>query len=66
MNAPQLGFTWAGGKYEWASAQVLAPLLVGVFTAVIFCLWQYKGDKPSRPALMPSEYRRPLLLLCLL
>lgn len=51
-----LGFTWAGGRYEWTSVQVLAPLFVGLATAILFCLWQYKGDKPSRPALMPRKY----------
>lgn len=53
-----LGFTWAGGRYEWTSVQVLAPLFVGLATAVLFCLWQYKGDKPSRPALMPRKFMR--------
>lgn len=50
-----LALTWGGGRYEWSSAHVLGTLLVGIAVAVVFCLWEWKGDKPSRPALMPSE-----------
>ncbi|KAK0535267.1 hypothetical protein OC842_002371 [Tilletia horrida] len=48
-----LGFTWAGGTYSWVSAHVLATLISGLVLAVVFCLWQWKGDRPYRPALMP-------------
>ncbi|PWN39531.1 MFS general substrate transporter [Ceraceosorus guamensis] len=49
-----LGLTWAS-DYDWVSVHVLVPLLIGVATAFVFCLWQYWGDKPSRPALMPMQ-----------
>jgi hypothetical protein len=33
------GLNWGGTAYPWASAHVLAPLLTGVFSFVIFILW---------------------------
>jgi len=48
-----LSFTWAGGTYPWLSAQVLATFFLGFFVGIAFCLWQWKGDRPYRPALMP-------------
>ncbi|RHZ47397.1 putative MFS drug transporter [Aspergillus thermomutatus] len=38
-----LGLNWGGGEYAWASAHVVATLVVGVVVCVAFVLWQWKG-----------------------
>ncbi|KAB8260355.1 major facilitator superfamily domain-containing protein [Aspergillus pseudonomiae] len=38
-----LGLTWGGGEYPWASAHVIATIVVGFAVAVVFVLWQWKG-----------------------
>jgi MFS family permease len=38
-----LGLNWGGGEYAWASAHVVATLVVGVAVCVAFVLWQWKG-----------------------
>ncbi|KAE8342031.1 hypothetical protein BDV24DRAFT_162912 [Aspergillus arachidicola] len=38
-----LGLTWGGGEYPWASAHVIATIVVGSAVAVGFVLWQWKG-----------------------
>ncbi|GIK07834.1 hypothetical protein Aspvir_003503 [Aspergillus viridinutans] len=38
-----LGLNWGGGEYAWASAHVVATLVVGVGVCVAFVLWQWKG-----------------------
>ncbi|KAK6814838.1 hypothetical protein RU639_009605 [Aspergillus parasiticus] len=38
-----LGLTWGGGEYPWASAHVIATIVVGFAVAVGFVLWQWKG-----------------------
>lgn len=43
VSLPQLGLTWAGGEYGWASAHVLASLLTGAAVGVTFLLWEWKG-----------------------
>lgn len=40
-----LGLTWAGGEYPWASAAVVAPLVVGVVVSMAFFAWQWKGPQ---------------------
>ncbi|KAF7136999.1 hypothetical protein CNMCM5793_006750 [Aspergillus hiratsukae] len=40
-----LGLNWGGGEYAWASAHVVATLVVGVAVCVAFVLWQWKGAK---------------------
>ncbi|GMF79020.1 unnamed protein product [Aspergillus oryzae] len=39
-----LGLTWGGGEYPWASAHVIATIVVGFAVAVGFVIWQWKGD----------------------
>lgn len=41
----QLALSWGGVRYPWASAEVLAPLLVGVAVAVAFCMCQVKVSR---------------------
>ncbi|GFF33825.1 uncharacterized MFS-type transporter C1399.02 [Aspergillus udagawae] len=38
-----LGLNWGGGEFAWASAHVVATLVVGVTVCVAFVLWQWKG-----------------------
>ncbi|KAF7624015.1 hypothetical protein AFLA_007733 [Aspergillus flavus NRRL3357] len=38
-----LGLTWGGGEYPWASAHVIATIVVGFAVAVGFVIWQWKG-----------------------
>jgi MFS family permease len=40
-----LGLNWGGGEYAWASAHVVATLVVGFAVCVAFVLWQWKGAK---------------------
>ncbi|KAH6644101.1 major facilitator superfamily domain-containing protein [Boeremia exigua] len=40
-----LALTWAGGEYAWASAHVIATLVLGVVIMLCFLLWQWKGTK---------------------
>jgi MFS family permease len=46
-----LAFTWAQGTYAWASAHVIAPLIVGVVTLVAFVL--YEMYMPLKQPLLP-------------
>lgn len=36
------GLLWGGYQYSWASAHVLAPLIIGVVLLVVFTVWQVK------------------------
>ncbi|KAE8371691.1 major facilitator superfamily domain-containing protein [Aspergillus bertholletiae] len=38
-----LGLTWGGGEYPWASAHVIATIVVGCVVAMAFVVWQWKG-----------------------
>ncbi|KAL4965313.1 putative MFS drug transporter [Aspergillus stella-maris] len=38
-----LGLNWGGGEYPWASAHVIATLIVGFAVCVAFVVWQWKG-----------------------
>ncbi|KII87983.1 hypothetical protein PLICRDRAFT_112038 [Plicaturopsis crispa FD-325 SS-3] len=40
-----LPIIWGGVTYPWASAHVLAPLLVGLFAMGLFCIWEWLGAK---------------------
>ncbi|KAF2181658.1 MFS general substrate transporter [Zopfia rhizophila CBS 207.26] len=40
-----LALNWAGGKYEWSSPHVAAPLAVGFALAICFGLYEWKGRK---------------------
>lgn len=43
-----LGLGWAGTSYPWASANVLAPLLIGAILFICTFVWDFSG-KPRRP-----------------
>jgi len=44
-----IGLTWGGIRYSWASAQVLAPLIIGFSLLFVFALYEVKV--PSRPTI---------------
>lgn len=58
-----LAFTWAGGTYEWGSAEVLVPLCVGVVLAVAWLVYEWAMVPgramakvfPRQKAMMPWE-----------
>ncbi|KAF2203863.1 MFS general substrate transporter [Delitschia confertaspora ATCC 74209] len=37
-----MGMQWGGYQYDWSSAHVLAPLILGVAFVVAFCVWEAK------------------------
>ena len=38
-----LGLNWGGGRFAWASAAVMAPLIIGLCTILAFGVWEWKG-----------------------
>ncbi|KAF7898278.1 hypothetical protein EAF00_004724 [Botryotinia globosa] len=46
------GMQWGGYQYDWNSAHVLVPLILGAVLLIIFCCWEIYGTKypmfPSR------------------
>ncbi|RDW83052.1 MFS general substrate transporter-15 [Coleophoma crateriformis] len=36
-----LALTWGGSSYVWSSANVLAPLVIGIFLIITFVAWEY-------------------------
>ncbi|KAJ7265870.1 Mfs1.1 [Mycena haematopus] len=47
-----IGMTWGGIRYPWASAEVLAPLIIGFALLGVFAV--YEAKVPSRPTI-PSD-----------
>ncbi|KAJ7624052.1 major facilitator superfamily domain-containing protein [Mycena polygramma] len=37
-----IGLTWGGIRYDWVSAQVLSPLVTGLFLLVVFAVYEAK------------------------
>lgn len=58
-----LALTWAGSSYPWASATVLAPLVIGVVLLAAFIVWEYlmapgnalSRRNPTRRAMLPFK-----------
>lgn len=46
------GLQYGGVTAPWDSAEVLCLIIIGVFTLVIFCVWEWKGAKFP---IMPME-----------
>ncbi|KAJ7499373.1 MFS general substrate transporter [Mycena latifolia] len=44
-----IGMTWGGIRYSWASAQVLAPLIIGFSLLGVFAI--YEAKVPRRPTI---------------
>ncbi|KAJ6476702.1 MFS general substrate transporter [Mycena vitilis] len=45
-----IALTWGGIRYPWSSAQVLAPLIVGLFLLVVFGIYEAKiAASPAIP-----------------
>jgi MFS family permease len=47
-----IGLSWAGVQYAWASAQTIAPIVIGVFGIAVFITWQI-WNKPK--SLLPMS-----------
>lgn len=57
MTSFLLGLSWAGIQYEWDSAQVLAPLFVGVAAVAAAIFWENFGAE--NPFLRPALFASP-------
>lgn len=52
------GLQWGGYQYEWHTAHVLVPLLLGFALLVAFALWEWLGAKyPMFPSRIKQEPR---------
>ncbi|KAL1730473.1 major facilitator superfamily domain-containing protein [Schizophyllum commune] len=38
-----LPMTWGGVSFAWNSAEVLAPLISGIFLLTVLCVWEWRG-----------------------
>jgi len=56
MTSFLVGISWAGIQYEWKSAQVIAPMTVGVSGVVATIVWEayYAKEPILRPSLFYS------------
>jgi hypothetical protein len=58
------GLMWGGEQYEWTSAHVLAPLLLGVACFIAFGVWElYGAANPMFPRSLVQDPRLVLLTL---
>ncbi|KAK4695465.1 hypothetical protein P7C71_g2290, partial [Lecanoromycetidae sp. Uapishka_2] len=58
------GLQWGGYQYSWKTAHVLAPLFIGFFMLVAFCVWEAKFAKfPMFPARLKQAPRILVLTL---
>ncbi|KAL4997025.1 fungal trichothecene efflux pump-domain-containing protein [Aspergillus recurvatus] len=58
------GMQWGGYQYDWGSAHVLAPLILGVALLVAFVFWEIYGAKyPIFPSRLKQEPRTLILTL---
>ncbi|BCS17609.1 putative MFS drug efflux pump [Aspergillus puulaauensis] len=52
------GMQWGGYQYDWDSAHVLAPLIIGVVLLACFAFWEIYGAKyPIFPSRLKQESR---------
>ncbi|KAK0648589.1 major facilitator superfamily domain-containing protein [Cercophora newfieldiana] len=56
MTSFLVGISWAGIQYEWKSAQVIAPMAVGIFGVIATVIWEarYATEPILRPSLFYS------------
>lgn len=57
-----LPITWGGVGFAWNSAEVIAPLVSGVFLLAVLCVWEWRGASlPIIPSTLPSPrpFERP-------
>ncbi|KAI9641866.1 hypothetical protein NHQ30_009733 [Ciborinia camelliae] len=58
------GMQWGGHQYEWTSAHVLVPLLIGAAFLAAFCFWEVYGAKyPMFPSRLKQAPRTLILTL---
>ncbi|EKD12770.1 uncharacterized protein L3040_006923 [Drepanopeziza brunnea f. sp. 'multigermtubi'] len=56
------GMQWGGYQYDWDSAHVLAPLILGLLFLVAFVLWEIYGTKHP---MFPSRLKQAPRILAL-
>lgn len=49
-----VGLSWAGIQYKWGSAQVIAPIVVGIAGIIAAVIWEIHGAQ--EPFLRPSLF----------
>jgi MFS family permease len=58
------GLQWGGYQYEWGTAHVLAPLIIGLALFIVFCFYEWKfAPYPMFPRAIAREPRLLLLTL---
>jgi MFS family permease len=60
-----LGLGWGGTQYPWASANVLAPMIIGACLFICTFLWDFSGraQRPLFPRWLFSMFREYTILL---
>lgn len=58
-----MGMQWGGYQYDWDSAHVLAPLILGVILMIAFVVWEGYAPYPMFPRRLRQEPRTMGLLL---
>lgn len=62
-----LGLHWGGNDYPWSSAQVLCPVLIGLFFALLFGLWEKYGARhplfPKKMVIAPRAFWMILFII---
>ncbi|KAF2159271.1 hypothetical protein M409DRAFT_71157 [Zasmidium cellare ATCC 36951] len=58
-----MGLQWGGYQYDWDSAHVLAPLILGAAMLVAFVIWEGYAPYPMFPCRLRQEPRTIGLLL---
>ncbi|KAK0721243.1 major facilitator superfamily domain-containing protein [Apiosordaria backusii] len=49
-----VGMSWGGVQFEWSSAQVIAPMVVGVISVIMCVVWESYGAR--EPFLRPQLF----------
>ncbi|PQE05904.1 MFS drug efflux pump protein [Rutstroemia sp. NJR-2017a BVV2] len=58
------GLLWGGYQYDWSTAHVLVPLILGAVFIIVFCIWEAKFARfPLFPRRLHKEPRILILTL---
>ena len=62
-----MGLQWGATQYEWSSAHVLVPFLIGVVIIIAFFVWEMKfAPHPMVPAAIFSRAKRTMIAILLI